>query len=52
MTFRIFRHEIEISMWTRPADLSGWQFATEGFTDKHRTRLAWLGPLHVAVCRV
>ena len=51
-TFRIAGHEVGIELWTRPTDFRGWQLGTERITGSFPGWRLWVGPLHVAVCKL
>ncbi len=51
-TFRILGHEAGFEFWSSPLRIQNWQLGRERLTDAFQTRLCWVGPLHIAVCRV
>lgn len=51
-TVRVFGYDFGISLWCPFMDFQNWQVGTDRWDDEYDTRLAWLGPVHFAVCFV
>ena len=51
-TLRAFGYEFGIELWCPVTAFDRWQLGTERWDDRYSTRLAWLGPLHFAACRL